>query len=76
MMNSYRNKKARQFLDKNYVDKDFKISFNMSIETLKIKDGVEQIFNFLEKYSLDGRNLEISYRQGYYFGKPEKELQN
>lgn len=59
-------RKTRQLLDKNYVDKDFRMSFNMSIETLKRKDVVEQIFNLLEKYSLDGRNLEIEISESTF----------
>ena len=52
-------KKTKQLLDKSYVDKDFRMSFNMSIETLKRKDVVEYVLNLLRKYSLDGKNLEI-----------------
>lgn len=59
-------KKTKQLLDKGYVDKEFRMSFNMSIETLKRKDVVEYILHLLKKYSLDGKNLEIEITESTF----------
>lgn len=59
-------RKTKQLLDKGYVDKEFRMSFNMSIETLKRKDVVEYILNLLKKYSLDGKNLEIEITESTF----------
>lgn len=59
-------RKTKRLLDKNYVDKDFRMSFNMSIETLKRKDVVEYVLSLLKKYSLDGKNLEIEITESTF----------
>lgn len=59
-------RKTKQLLDKNYVDKDFRMSFNMSIETLKRKDIVEYVLGLLNKYSLNGKNLEIEITESTF----------
>ena len=59
-------KKTRQLLDKKYINEDFRMSFNMSVETLKRKDVVEYTLNLLKKYSLDGKNLEIEITESTF----------
>ena len=52
-------KKTRELLDKKEVEDDFRMSFNMSMETFEREDLVSYISNLLKNYSLDGKNLEI-----------------
>ena len=59
-------RKTRQLLDSKSIEKDFRMSFNMSVETLKRKDVVEYIANLLNKYSLNGKNLEIEITESTF----------
>ncbi len=59
-------KKTKDLLDKKYVKSDFRMSFNMSVETLKRKDVVEYILGLLTKYSLSGKNLEIEITESTF----------
>ncbi|XLD84198.1 EAL domain-containing protein [Cetobacterium somerae] len=64
-------KKTKQLLRDNIVDKNFRMSFNMSIETLKRKDVVEVILDILKKYSLSGKNLEIEITESTFLNDAE-----
>lgn len=59
-------KKTKQLLEKGRVDREFRMSFNMSVETLRKKDVVDYIFNLLDKYSLNGKNLEIEITESTF----------
>ncbi|MHA4989031.1 EAL domain-containing protein [Cetobacterium somerae] len=59
-------KKTKDLLEKGYVKSDFRMSFNMSVETLKRKDVVEYILGLLTKYSLSGKNLEIEITESTF----------
>ncbi|MCQ8211216.1 EAL domain-containing protein [Cetobacterium somerae] len=59
-------KKTKELLTEKLIEKDFRMSFNMSIETLKRKDVVKYIFDLLGKYSLSGDNLEIEITESTF----------
>lgn len=59
-------KKTKQLLEKGRVDREFRMSFNMSVETLRKKDVVDYIFSLLDKYSLNGKNLEIEITESTF----------
>lgn len=64
-------KKTKQLLTKGYVNEDFRMSFNISVETLKREDVVEYILNLLEKHSLNGKNLEIEITESTFLKDAE-----
>lgn len=64
-------KKTKQLLTKGYVNEDFRMSFNISVETLKREDVVEYILSLLEKHSLDGKNLEIEITESTFLKDAE-----
>lgn len=64
-------KKTKQLIEDGIVDKDFRMSFNMSVETLKRKEVVEVILNLLKKYSLSGKNLEIEITESTFLKDAE-----
>ncbi|MGL4976658.1 MAG: EAL domain-containing protein, partial [Cetobacterium sp.] len=59
-------KKIRHILDKEIDIKDFRISFNVSPETFRKENIVSYIENLLEKYSVDGRYLEIEITESMF----------
>ena len=59
-------KKTKELLNEKLIDDDFRMSFNMSVETLKRKDIVNYIFNLLNKYCLNGGNLEIEITESTF----------
>lgn len=59
-------KKTKQLLEKGRVDREFRMSFNMSVETLRKKNVVDYIFSLLDKYSLNGKNLEIEITESTF----------
>ena len=64
-------KKTKEILEKNIVDKDFRMSFNISFKTLKREDLVDYIFHLLETYSLNGKNIEIEITESIFSGNIE-----
>ncbi|WP_294094153.1 bifunctional diguanylate cyclase/phosphodiesterase [uncultured Cetobacterium sp.] len=52
-------KKVAVLLEKKSVTKDFRLSFNMSSETFMREDMVPYIFDLLDFYKVDGKNIEI-----------------
>lgn len=59
-------KETKKMLSQKRVKDDFRMSFNMSVETFRRDDIVEYIFSLLEKYSLDGKNLEIEITESMF----------
>lgn len=59
-------KETKKLLIKKQVDEDFRMSFNMSAETFRRSDVVSYIFKILERYSLDGKNLEIEITESMF----------
>ncbi|MGL5204400.1 EAL domain-containing protein [Cetobacterium sp.] len=59
-------KETKKMLSQKRVKDDFRMSFNMSVETFRRDDVVEYIFSLLEKYSLDGKNLEIEITESMF----------
>ncbi|MGL5545008.1 MAG: EAL domain-containing protein [Cetobacterium sp.] len=52
-------KKVASLLEKKSVVKDFRLSFNMSTETFVREDMLQYIFDLLDFYKVDGKNIEI-----------------
>lgn len=59
-------KKIRHILDKEINIKDFRISFNVSPETFRRENVVSHIESLLEKYSVDGKYLEIEITESMF----------
>lgn len=59
-------KETKKLLSQNRVKDDFRMSFNMSVETFRRSDIVDYVLNLLEKYSLDGKNLEIEITESIF----------
>ncbi|MEG0135408.1 MAG: EAL domain-containing protein [Cetobacterium sp.] len=52
-------KYLKEYLGKNSIKSEFRISFNLSAETFKRNDIVEKIGSYLEKYQVSGKNIEV-----------------
>lgn len=52
-------KTLKEWFNKEVIDKDFKLSFNLSMLTFERDDCVEIISKMMEKYGILGENLEI-----------------
>ncbi|WP_293721211.1 bifunctional diguanylate cyclase/phosphodiesterase [uncultured Cetobacterium sp.] len=52
-------KKVASLLDKKSIKNDFRLSFNMSSETFMREDMIPYIFDLLNFYKVDGKNIEI-----------------
>lgn len=59
-------KETKKLLTKKEVDHDFRMSFNISSETFRKKDFVDYILKLLNKYSLNGKNIEIEITEGMF----------
>ncbi|MGL5950431.1 MAG: EAL domain-containing protein, partial [Cetobacterium sp.] len=59
-------KETKKLLTKKEVDPDFRMSFNISSETFRKKDFVDYILKLLNKYSLNGKNIEIEITEGMF----------
>lgn len=49
----------KEWIDKNKIDDNFRISFNISVKTFSREDLVARIKSLMEKYNISGKYLEI-----------------
>ncbi|WP_432205038.1 EAL domain-containing protein [Cetobacterium somerae] len=64
-------KKVKELLENKKVEKNFRISFNILVETFKRDDIVEYILNLLDRYSVDGKNIEIEITESTFLKNPD-----
>ncbi|MGL4988983.1 MAG: EAL domain-containing protein, partial [Cetobacterium sp.] len=59
-------KEVQRLLLQKIVNQDFRMSFNMSAETFRKKDSIDIILKLLDKYSLEGKNLELEITESMF----------
>lgn len=69
-------KKIKNLIDENLISSNFKISFNLSRQTLEREDILNYITNLLKKYSISGKYIEIEITETSFGSNLNKIISN